>query len=82
MRSLNSRTLTAPTFIGLILAPPTVSSSAMAAKGRHVAQSSCRRLDQGQVIGAVLSMPWFAGRPGPHPAFKSKSLLGRRVKHG
>jgi hypothetical protein len=33
----------------------------------HVAQSYCRqqRFDTGQVIGAVLSMPWTVGPPGP-----------------
>jgi hypothetical protein len=69
MRSLFSRTLTTLTFIGLMAAPPAFSSSAMAAtlhgKPRHFAQSSCQHLDRGQVIGAVLNMPWFVGNPGP-----------------
>jgi hypothetical protein len=68
MRPRSSITLTTLALIGLVVAPLTFNGSAMAAnihaKPRHIAQSSCR-LDQGQVIGAVLSMPWFAGPPGP-----------------
>jgi hypothetical protein len=69
MRRPASRTLTALTFIGLIAAAPSFGDSAAAAplhaKPRHVAQSSCQRLDKAQLVGAVLSMPWFVGNPGP-----------------
>jgi hypothetical protein len=66
MRSLHLRTLTV---IGLMLVAPAFSNSAMAgtlhAKPRHLAQSSCQRMDRAQLVGAVLSMPWFVGNPGP-----------------
>jgi hypothetical protein len=79
MRPPSSITLTTLSFIALIVAPPGFNNSAMAAnihaepvraglpKQRHFAQSGCRqqRLDRAQVVGAVLSMPWFGGTPGP-----------------
>lgn len=70
MRRPGSRTLTTLAFIGLISTTPAFSNSAMAAtlhpRPRHLAQSSCtQRLDKAQVVGAVLSMPWFVGKPGP-----------------
>jgi hypothetical protein len=72
MRSLGSRTLTTLTFIGLMVAPPAFNNSAMAANihARPAHQASagyCRtqHLESGQVIGAVLSQPWFIGRPPP-----------------
>jgi hypothetical protein len=68
MRPLISKVLTT-LFIALIAAPPVFSSSAMAgtlhAKPRHIAQSSCQRMDKAQLVGAVLNMPWFVGNPGP-----------------
>jgi hypothetical protein len=67
-----SRTLTTPIFIGLIAAAPTFNGGAMAASihakpAQQSRASSCRsqHLDRGQVIGAVLSQPWFVGRPPP-----------------
>jgi hypothetical protein len=75
MRSPGSGTLATRTFlaaIGLIVGPLTLGNSAMAAnihpkpalQGRA---GDCRpqHLDTGQVIGAVLSQPWFVGRPPP-----------------
>ena len=31
----------------------------------HHAIAKCENADKGQVIGAVLSQPWFVGRPPP-----------------
>jgi hypothetical protein len=80
MRSLSSRTLTTLTFIGLIAAPPTFSTSATAANmhAKPAPQSRagyCRpqHLDTGQLIGAVLSQPWFIGQPPP------MYINGRRI---
>jgi hypothetical protein len=77
MRLPSSITLTTLTFMALIVAPAGFNSAMAAApvhdgraglpKQRHFAQSGCRqqRLDRAQVVGAVLSMPWFVGNPGP-----------------
>jgi hypothetical protein len=72
MRSPGSRTLITRAFIGLIVAALTFNSSAMAASihdkpARQSRAGYCRpqHFDRGQVIGAVLSQPWFVGRPPP-----------------
>jgi hypothetical protein len=60
------------TLTGLIVAPLTFNSSATAANihasPAHQGRAGyCRpqHLDTGQVVAAVLSQPWFIGRPPP-----------------
>ena len=72
MRSPATRTSAIQTLTGLIVAVLTVNNSAMAAaihpRPAHQDRAGyCRpqHLDSGQVIGAVLSQPWFIGRPPP-----------------
>src|ERR1700686_1660037 len=76
MRSLSLLTLT---FVGLIFAPPTFGSSAMAAnihaqppharspQRRRLAQSYCRpqHVSREQLVAGALSAPWFVGNPPP-----------------
>jgi hypothetical protein len=62
--------LATQTLIGLIVAPLIFTSSAMAAHARpaHEGRAGyCRtqHFGTGQVIGAVLSQPWFIGHPPP-----------------
>jgi hypothetical protein len=75
MRSLSLLTLAV---VGLIVAPPTFGSSAMAASihakpahagppQRHRVASFCRpqHVNREQLVAGALSAPWFVGNPPP-----------------